>query len=778
MRSVLGKRFVLATLCVVVLGAYETFAKAPDGKRCQQGLARSEKKPTLDVLTAQYAEAAAEWVQQHRAIPTEAQLARTLKIKTQELHSFFARKSTPNSVRELVAWARERVPEAFEALHAEMVQTASFDLKDELVLRSKSGLAKRLEVAERDFELIFGSPDNLLKEIAELASARLESAKRSMVRSYTKAARDFGRTPTMDEVALVVGLEADKLAALFGKDRLYKDLADLKNSAMTQSPESFKFVVDTDIFNEVRTEAMLKAIKSRKRLIVTTAVAGSPVNRVFLEALLDYCKRKDAEILVYPANMQTSGLDPLLLNTPGVHVITDKTLLNPWLTLNPIKILAKHINPLQGLERIGARGERQIVGSPKMHARPIPTPSMDNQEYPHLNYSTGALTDPVYDGRRYVQGRTDEIAHQDHVLGALILEKSDGHGFAPEIHVAGRYHIRRIEFLSGEQGFSDMDVFYDGDTVKQEQPEALILGDIHVGDTDATLLESLVNQVLRFNPKVVMLHDLMNGHSVSPHERDKLMTLAERAGAGMLDLRRELLQVVAFVNALLRASPGARLVVAPSNHDHWLTRYLESGQFMKEPHNTKIGLELARAVQQGEDPLEYALTRLGVDWDRERDRDAEQVPHIDEPNRVVFLRLGESFKVGPDHRKVELGLHGDRGANGAKGSIRSFQRGVDRMVFGHTHTTEWYNGVMNIATSTRRVLPYSRGGLSSWMQTLALISAHGEAMPLELIDGRWYSDVSDEQVRPADEFFLPNYPRIVPRRKSLSGVGQVDQYGG
>src|SRR5690606_31953553 len=138
--------------------------------------------------------------------------------------------------------------------------------------------------------------------------------------------------------------------------------------AMGRSGRAFSNVLDRDIFTPERDAALLRAIETHERIIVTTAVAGAPVERRFLDALLNYAHRMDATIVVIPANMQTFGLDPLLLETPEVHILTHTTKLTPELRIDNIKLVAKHIWPLQGLDRLGPRRESFIVGSPKMHA--------------------------------------------------------------------------------------------------------------------------------------------------------------------------------------------------------------------------------------------------------------------------------------------------------------------------------------------------------------------------------------------------------------------------
>ena len=77
---------------------------------------------------------------------------------------------------------------------------------------------------------------------------------------------------------------------------------------------------------------------------------------------------------------------------------------------------------------------------------------------------------------------------------------------------------------------------------------------------------------------------------------------------------------------------------------------------MSDPINTYTGLKLSAAFIEGKNPLQYlledilGLSKLGINW----------------------LKQDESYvKYG-----IELGMHGDKGANGSRGSIVTFERSV------------------------------------------------------------------------------------------------------
>lgn len=649
--------------------------------------------------------------------------------------------------------------EASSKLAKRALRQAAEDLKSLLLTPDTGRLAASVGAEPTEVGEALGGLEETLDRLRDEFPRQWEMAKNRLVRAFVAECKRYGRIATLDEVALGLGLAPGALRALVGDHGLFRSSQELKSVAMRKHPTAFNHVIDTDIFNAERTEKLVEAIKRRRRLVLTTAVAGARVDRQYFEALRNYAKKRDAEIIVYPANMRTNELDPILLDTPGVHVLTNSVELTPWINLNRIKLIAKQINPLMGLERIGKRGQSQIVGSPKMHLKTLPT--MDNSLYPHRLLTTGAVTEPSYQGRLYIQGRTDEIAAHDHVLGAVILEKTNGGGGVVSLGTAGAFHMRHVEYVPEAGGFMDLGRLYTRDAVRRGSIEALVMGDVHVGSTDQRLMATLRDQILRLRPKYVVLHDLLNGHSISHHDRQRIVTMAQKAKRGEIDLEEELNHVVAFVNALFSVDKSLKVVVVPSNHDFWLHRWLQDGQFMREPQNTRVGLELAQAYSRGEDPFRHALLTRGVEY----------------PKRLIFLETGSSFKVGPEHRLVELAQHGHMGANGGRGSLRSMRTGYDRIVFGHTHTYARLNGSVNVGTFTDLVLPYNREGFSNWVQSLALVGEHGEIQVLEFQDGEWYAD-PDQEPLPPEAFFLPGYPAVAPNNGEPAAGGQIDQYGG
>ncbi len=626
----------------------------------------------------------------------------------------------------------------------------------------------------------FEAPSGLVALLEAERPRDLESVRRQALLEYAKAVKQRGQTLTVEQW-LQSPSQRGNYARLVGVGQLFETMAQVHQAAQALSPASFRNSIDTSVYTEERMNRLLEALRTRRRIIVTTAVAGATVNRSFFNALLRFARQQDAEIFVYPANMMTTGLDPILLETPGVHVITQTVRINAQWRLDHIKITAKHTQPLQGLQRLLRSGENVVVGSPKLEYRRLP--SVDNPIAEKALWTTGAITDPLYAGNLYIQARTDTIAAQDHVLGALILEKDEGGSGLTALPTTGTFHARQVEFLPERNGFVDLNRFYSQDAVSAERPEVMVMGDVHVGHTDQRLLAASLEMIQSFRPRHVVIHDLFNGDSISHHDRERLVTLSQRAERGELDVRAELTSVVTFLNALLRADSSLVIHITPSNHDAWLMRWVQSGRFVNDSPNARLGARLFLAAQEGRDPFEVALVEAGLEY----------------PRRVRFHKTRESFKVGDEQvgRLVELNHHGHAGANGMRRlNAREFVTYAGRAVFGHSHVPERVNGIVNVGTSTPRVLSYSQEGFSSWGQGSALVGPSGHVQLLLLNNNhRWFAteNLSNRSnarrgvalsaastapdARSPERFFFPGFPVALPNAQAPEGgVGQVDQY--
>jgi hypothetical protein len=323
----------------------------------------------------------------------------------------------------------------------------------------------------------------------------------------------------------------------------------------------------------------------------------------------------------------------------------------------------------------------------------------------NLIMTTGAVTVPGYAKNQGFNSKRDYLAEHDHVMGALILEL-DGNAF----------HFRQVQ--ADKYGrFADLGKLYTGTSVTDYQPEAFVLGDWHSGSTDEKAADAFVygskgvTAVTR--PKRLVIHDGFDGISINHHEEHNKLLRAKRALENQLNLRAELQN---YGDDLERLSAKVdEVVVVKSNHDDFLDKYLAEGKYIEDVHNHAFALVLAYAKLNGANPIEAGLNWLGY-----------KLP------KVRWLDRDEDFKVAG----IELGAHGDRGANGSKGSLATLEEAYGDVVVGHSHVPQIQRGAWAVGTCSKLKLEYNRGP-SSWLHSSCLVYANGQRQLINSIDGRW-----------------------------------------
>ncbi|OGY43165.1 MAG: hypothetical protein A3B89_00735 [Candidatus Buchananbacteria bacterium RIFCSPHIGHO2_02_FULL_40_13] len=443
-----------------------------------------------------------------------------------------------------------------------------------------------------------------------------------------------------------------------------------------------------------------------KRYIITAAQAfggggkGTP-NLVFLAGLKKYCEVRDAELVILPmagSSVRELDLHPNLADRP--EICFGSRPLNEKIAISDMVVPPQNVDPSSGRLRFPQRDKTLILAHPKQRLKAVPN---SNYKIPKFLVSTGALTTPNYNEMNH----RGDAAKRDHVYGALVVE----------IVGTDRYHFRHIR--AGTNGaFVDLGIKFDGE--KKPVPvvvEALVLGDIHVGDTDPVVRTANYQMIQIYHPKRLVLHDLFNGHSINHHNFGKLITRVQDIENGRANLAVELRQCYNELCEFAKAmGKGREVIVVACNHHQFLNRFLEEVRLMSDPLNAKTASRLMAPMVDGLDPVEVGLSMIGKI-----------------PKNVKFLDYDDDYKV----RGVQLGSHGDKGMSGGRSSIRSREYAHGKSITGHSHTPEILRNTYIVGTSTFLRLPYTKGSASSWMNTNAILYDNGSVQLLNIIDGRW-----------------------------------------
>lgn len=444
-------------------------------------------------------------------------------------------------------------------------------------------------------------------------------------------------------------------------------------------------------------EGLIQKEENMTKYLVTSAQLGARPNKEFLYTLETYAKKnKVDEIIILPmagASVKDEVLHPFLQES-DYSIVTSDYNINKKIKISNYEIKPQQINPTTGIQRFAKADISTIFASPKQVYQVVPS---HGHKVPKVLLTTGACTHPNYN----LNNRIGRIAEKDHQYGAIFVETG----------ARQEYHFRHLKAQKNGK-LIDLDKQYSMGHVTSVQPEALILGDLHVGSTNKKVEEATFDMINKYNPKKLVIHDLADFYSISHHDLGKIVTKAKKHGK--LKLEDEILKIHNKLWDYSRAMSDNKVYIVKSNHDEFLDRYLESGRFIDEPQNALFASKLLTAMIEGYDPLEYAISLVG-----------------DVPANVTFLARDEDLNV----RGFQLGNHGDKGANGARGSIRTMENAYGKSVVGHSHTPQMVRDTMIVGTSTDLSLDYNVG-LSSWMNTHCMVYKNGTGQLLNIINGK------------------------------------------
>lgn len=500
---------------------------------------------------------------------------------------------------------------------------------------------------------------------------------------------------------------ADFLAKGITKDTIKHNFGGITilHQQMWQHHEEF---ISRHMFSveKIFAEEKSAANATKKRFVITTAVAGAKAHTGFLSAIDTYCKKNNAQVVIMPCESitnsfenKTATFDRLFMDKKYLFVQED-THLNDNISLCSIQVSAKQVKPITGLSRLGKREGSYVFASPKQFLEYMPSGHTNNKNYSIM--TPGACTLPNYYGEQYVSKRLSYIAEYDHTIGAIIVEIQDDKIF----------HFRQIQ--AAEDGsFIDFGKQYAPDGTITNVPVNVIFGDLHGFRVDWPALKTLLSELKTVSVSNVFLHDVFDGYSISHH----VVNITEKAkreqrdAHTLIDELKLTHKVIEYIDTSLMP---ASVQIVKSNHDEVIDRYVSEGRYIYDPTNHYTALKIATAVFEGEDLLKRAF----------------KVANLPIPSNWKFLSRKDSVQIAG----VELAAHGDLGANGARPSVNTFESVYGNCVIGHAHTPAIQRGVFRVGTMSVLDMGYNKGP-SSWAHTSCLLYENGQRQLINVVDG-------------------------------------------
>jgi len=482
-----------------------------------------------------------------------------------------------------------------------------------------------------------------------------------------------------------------QLATFIGKSR--RTVSNwLKQLNMTETSE-----VKSEQFEEAKSKQL---DKTKKRFIITWAQNNTPVHKKFLANIEAYADFINAEIsviagryrnptsLVQSRSIKESWKDELLpyldANRHYIHKFVS--------IMADIKIQPTATNPMTGLRGMSGLNSC-IIGSPKVHMEVVPV--LDSSR-PKIMMTTGAVTN-----KNYTDSTSGKKGEFHHTFGFVIVE----------IDGDDRFYARQIT-ANTNGDFTDL--FYkvkDRQIIPNNKIEAIILGDVHVGDTDPVVLRTTTELMSKLKPKYTVLHDLFNGSSINHHEADNPIIQYRKEITNANSLKTEIDNMLEWIDSMKQYN----LVVVRSNHDDFLDRWILKADWKKDVKNSLEYMTYTKLLLENKAPkglIPYIIDQKFPD--------------------VKTLGIDESFKV----KNWELGAHGDLGSNGSRSSILQYRQLSSKIIVGHYHSPQRKDGALSVGTSTKLRIGYNKGA-SSWMNSHVIIHEDGKAQHINIIDGKY-----------------------------------------
>lgn len=489
-----------------------------------------------------------------------------------------------------------------------------------------------------------------------------------------------------------------------------------------------------------------------KIFVVTCAQNATPVHEGFWNALMQYCRARDAQLLVLPSRYKNATsvwtasqkneewwLDP---PAPPYEIRDEqyqklseaeyKELMYPrrkylWnvrrklndnlIVLGDIPVQPTAVVPLSGFESITHR-ESGILGHTKVQFKTIPTVQ---GQLPKIMTTTGACTE-----RNFTNTRLGKLGEFHHTLGAVVVEVVNSKVF----------HLRQInasrdtgEFFDIPDGMVTLfkaDGYQTrGENRRRYRPLGISLGDQHIRGVDKVVERVTFDEIIpQLDPEVVLFHDLLDGQTVNHWgDRNPFISTARSFG-GIDNVRDEVFEAINYPQTKLGLKRQA--VIVPSNHNDWLHRWIKEQDWRGlSPKNRAFYLSTALLLQA-------KAEQLDPDTAERLNAFIEIARHSLEGTNVKVLDYAESFRL----KDIECGLHGHLGPNGSKGSARNYARIGAKTIGGDCHSPEIFEGAWRGGTSSKLLRGYNPGP-SGWLNTHVLVYPNGKRTMITVINGLW-----------------------------------------
>ena len=342
--------------------------------------------------------------------------------------------------------------------------------------------------------------------------------------------------------------------------------------------------------------------------------------------------------------------------------------------------------PLTGYEVL-AKDNHLVLPHPRIHFKTMPR----FKDAPLRSMlTTGYVTH-----KNYSDSKAGETAFEHHSYGFVIVEKKED----------GTCHCPRHVKVQKDGSFIDLMYQVKDKEVSIAPPaKGIVWGDLHAAEVNKEIFDRTLDLYSVFKPEQTVIHDALDASTVNPHETKDMFIQRLKIAEGRYLIKNEIDHCFDLLSEIV--DTGTKVNVIISNHDIFLDRHVNDGNWKKDLHNSPAYLEMA-LIQQTVDLRQYGsifgymlYTQFGDD--------------------VKYINFGESLDIGG----YECAMHGDHGANGARGSANTFSKLNTKMIGGHSHSPMILDGYTQVGVTCNLNQYYTRKGVSSWAHAHSIVHAN------------------------------------------------------
>lgn len=445
-----------------------------------------------------------------------------------------------------------------------------------------------------------------------------------------------------------------------------------------------------------------KLDRTKNRFIVTWGQCDTEPHNKFIDNMEAYAKYIGADIHIIAGRYKNPTSIEASNNIKGneswhsrivPYLDANRHEVHKYVTiLSDIKIQPTATNPMNGLQGMSDINSC-VFGYPRHEMEFIPVLEGNR---PKCMMTTGSCTQP-----NYTESRVGAVSEFRHTLGFVVIEIGDG----------DMIHMRQV---SANNNGDFTDIVYEvkkGVVSTINTCEGIVWGDLHYGSHDAAVVDATFDLMNAIKPKTVVLHDVLDGYSINPHESDDPFMQYASEYHGKNNLVDELDKLMSFLG---KFDGYENVVITRANHDIFLDRWLK-GDWRKAttPKNAKIYMELSKLLmEQYEKTPEHVI---GV------------LPALINNRYPKYKAMGldDSFKI----KGYEVGQHGHIGSSGSRGSVENFRKLNTKIIIGHGHSPTKKENVLMVGTKTKLRMGYNKGA-SKWAHSDVIIHNTGKAQQI------------------------------------------------